>query len=114
MQTEKVYRALLSQSDSDDPVAVVLENSLGDVTLSRYNSGAYTLSLANAFPANRTWLNVVKATLATITSAALFYRSDDDTLTLETQVDGVSNDGVLSSTSIEIRVYPSTSISQEP
>lgn len=101
------YVALLSQVGTDVPTAIVHENTLGcAVTLTRFNSGAYLIECVGQFPAGRVWMNVSKATLATITSDALIYRSDDDTLTLETQVDGQSSDEVLSNTAIEIRVYP--------
>jgi hypothetical protein len=103
----KRYVASLTQSGTDDPVATVFVNDFGgDLTWSRYAGGAYTVNREGAFPAGRLTMKVSKATLATITSDALMYRSDDDTITLETQVDEVSSDGVLSATSIEIVVYP--------
>lgn len=105
---EQIYRAVLSQTGTSDPTATVLKNTLvgGKPTFLRYNVGAYIISLVGAFPAGRIWMHVSKATLVGITSDVLFYRSDDDTLTLETQAEGVSSDEVLSNTSIEIAVYP--------
>lgn len=50
VSTTKVYRALLSQSGTDAPVATVLENSLGGVPVwTRANPGEYLLTLASAF-----------------------------------------------------------------
>jgi hypothetical protein len=52
----KVYRALLSQSGSSVPTATVLENTLGGIpALAIVGTGHYTLTLAGAFPANKTF-----------------------------------------------------------
>lgn len=51
----KVYRALLTQSGTDAPVATVLENTLGGTVVWTYsNSGIYTATLAGAFRAGKT------------------------------------------------------------
>lgn len=47
----KVYRALLSQSGTDAPTAVVIENTLGGTLVwSRLSAGLYIGTLAGAFP----------------------------------------------------------------
>ena len=40
----KVYRALLSQSGTDDPVALLLENTIGAIDWTRNDLGRYTAS----------------------------------------------------------------------
>lgn len=51
----KVYRALLSQSGTDAPVATILENTLGDTpVITRDDLGNYVITLAGAFPQNKT------------------------------------------------------------
>jgi hypothetical protein len=51
----KVYRALLTQTGTDAPVATVLENTLGaSVVWTRDDVGAYRATLAGAFPAAKT------------------------------------------------------------
>lgn len=46
----KVYRALLTQTGTDDPVATVLENTLGGDVVWTYNAeGTYIGTLADAF-----------------------------------------------------------------
>ena len=49
----KVYTALLTQSETDAPVATVLENTLGgEVVWSREGVGVYLATLTGAFPTN--------------------------------------------------------------
>lgn len=53
----KVYRALLSQSGTDAPVAVVLENTLGNpVVWTRIGTGQYRGSIAGNFDSSKTFL----------------------------------------------------------
>jgi len=57
-QDVKVYRALVSQTAGNAPVATVLENSLGGVVVwSRTDPGMYEATLAGAFPTNKTFYN---------------------------------------------------------
>jgi hypothetical protein len=42
LNSVKVYTALLSQSGTDDPVALLLENTLGPIDWSRTGTGRYT------------------------------------------------------------------------
>ena len=58
----KVYRALLTQTGTDAPVATVLENTLGgEVVWTRDGTGSYLATLANAFTANKTLVYVSSA-----------------------------------------------------
>ena len=61
--TYAVYRALLTQTGTDAPVATVLENSLGGtVVWTRDDAGVYDATLASAFTTNKTvasGLNIV-------------------------------------------------------
>ncbi len=51
----KVYVALLSQTGTDDPTAVVLKNTLGgEVVWTRENTGLYYGTLLGAFPQFKT------------------------------------------------------------
>lgn len=55
-----VYRALLNQSGTDAPTAIVLENTLGEVPTFAYsNPGVYTLNtVGTIFTANKTFILV--------------------------------------------------------
>lgn len=61
----KVYRALLTQTNTDAPVATVLENTLGgEVVWTRGNLGTYAGTLANAFTADKTFVTATHHGLA--------------------------------------------------
>lgn len=50
-----VYRALLTQTGTNAPVATVLENTLGGAVVWSYNDvGIFTATLAGAFPSGKT------------------------------------------------------------
>lgn len=97
----KVYRALLTQSGTNAPVATVLENTLGGaaVTFSRTDAGLYALSHVSFVAgkvllfAGRTndWSDVYTPTVGGGTIVLGVTAGDD---------------GYLSSTPIEILVYP--------
>jgi hypothetical protein len=52
----KVYTALLTQTDEDAPIAIVLENTLGaTLSYSRTNIGQYVITTTGTFPQDKTW-----------------------------------------------------------
>ena len=99
-----VYTALLSQSDTDNPTAIVLQNTLGGaVVWTRIDVGVFRGTLTGAFVEDKTFA-IVSNTAAFST---LIFRVDAD----EIEINPADNtntpiDNGLSSTSIEIRVYP--------
>jgi hypothetical protein len=108
----KVYSALLSQSGTDAPTATVLENTIGDIVWSRTGVGDYKGTLADAFTANKTWIQ-----LATIFGISAIYRNDANEIEIFTEGQVVTSgspdvysfpaaDAQLYETAIEIRVYP--------
>ena len=50
----KVYTALISQADEDDPEVIVLENTIGEIEWSRRNTGNYSAELVDAFTVDKT------------------------------------------------------------
>lgn len=50
----KVYSALLAQTGTDDPVATVLENTIGTITWSRGGAGFYEATCTDCFTLNKT------------------------------------------------------------
>ena len=96
----KVYVALLTQSGTNPPVAIELENTLGTITFGYQSSGVYTVNSSGLFTASKTWTN---PTLKDNTNLQLsMYRNTSSLLYL---VDADGDNGLLE-TSIEIRVYP--------
>jgi len=85
----KVYRALLTQTGTDAPVATVLENTLGaDVTWDYDDAGRYRVTLSSAIlTADKTCLPPVNATASMEGAPAVvtsFFRVDTDAVRLQT------------------------------
>lgn len=99
----KKYVALLSQTGTNAPVAIVLENTIGDIVWSYSNVGEYIATLSNAFY-NHTF--IVYGSLSNVFAQMRAYNNDADTVYVET-INNLGNEfnGLLSYTSIEIRVY---------
>jgi hypothetical protein len=74
----KVYRALLTQTGTDAPVATVLENTLGAVVWTYQGVGIYRGLLTNAFPESATAIfSGDRAGMSnSVASTQLFRRSD--------------------------------------
>jgi hypothetical protein len=54
----KVYKALLTQTGTDAPVATILENTLGNVVWTRDNVGSYKATLTGGFTINKTGISI--------------------------------------------------------
>jgi hypothetical protein len=104
----KVYTALLTQSGTAAPTAVVLENSIGNIVWTRQAAGEYTATLSSAFVLNKTLCLVyanspdVEGTVAQIR----FERTDISNLILQSGSTASGfTDTVMLNLPIEIRVY---------
>lgn len=98
----KVYRALLTQTGTDAPVATVLENSIGALVWTRNGGGTYIAGLVGAFPIGK----VVHRVDGYGASGGLPFtnytrHSETDSIVIETGADGE-----LLETAVEILVYP--------
>lgn len=104
----KRYVASLTQAGTDDPVAMVLENTLdGEVVWTRQGPGLYKGTLVDAFPDAKTIIffnrssdldrdAVINSSLETLT---------DSSVSVVTWNGAALADGILQVSSIEIRVY---------
>ena len=105
----KVYTALLSQSGTDAPVAIVLENTLGgEIVWSRDTIGQYEASSSITFTQNTIGYVYNVSTDAIDTAAPTgVVRLGAGNKILLTTADGEGNkeDDLLFYSSIEIRVY---------
>jgi hypothetical protein len=106
----KVYRALLTQSGTDAPVATVLENSLGGVPVWSYiATGSYRLTLANEFTTGKTMVRFGDENLGGEPPYFTFDIEDSSSsvLWVLNGYYGVGAfDGLMLNKSIEILVYP--------
>lgn len=101
----KIYRAIVSQAGTSDPVANVLENTLGGTPVwTRFSQGIYYCTLAGAFPD----LSKVFFSSSSATNAPFYISmntSVPDKIIVVTERAGLS-DSILTFSSIEIIVYP--------
>lgn len=97
----KVYTALLTQTGTDAPVAIILKNTLNVTPIwSRQNSGNYYFTLAGTFPSIKTGVLGSKKYInmeISSSDAIVVNTFDTDDIT--------PMDDILSNTFIEIRVY---------
>ncbi len=105
----KSYVALLSQTGTNDPTAVVLENTLGgDIVWTRsLSAGQYIGTLNGAFPIEQKVCLFIQNTYSSNYIVPYLYYSDANTVSIETywSVGASDIDGQLYNTSVEIRVY---------
>lgn len=104
----KMYTALLTQSGTSAPTAIVLgTNTVGSISWARTGAGVYTGTLSGAFTADKTWLNVHNSDQSggTIIIAKLV-RTDANTVTLSTFNSSLAAADVFTQISIDIKVYP--------
>ncbi len=101
----KVYSAVISQTDTNAPVATVLENTLGNIIFSYEGVGSYKGTLTGAFTTNKTLFLSSNRDIASYMSIGI---SDENSFIFESVLlsdpTTPSND-VISSNGIEIRVY---------
>ena len=103
----KVYSALLNQSGTSDPTAMVNENTIGTFTLTRNSTGIYYLTSPefNGYPDYGKVLVFVTNGLInrSITGA---YTPPINGVTITTaDLAGIFTDGYINNCSIEIRLY---------
>lgn len=93
----KVYSALISQTGTDAPTVIVLENSIGSIVWTRTSLGLYTGTLTGAFTVDKTMCFITPPN--TITAFTMIQN------TVNTVIISTQDDSVLIKSSIEIRVY---------
>lgn len=109
-QPYRIYSALLTQTGTNNPVATILQNTIGTITWIRNATGAYEGNYTPGFPLAKTTL-----TINTAYNNMMFYLANFETgepstqillKTYETAGDPLSiNDGLLYYAFIEIRIY---------
>lgn len=104
--TLKTYKALITQEGTAAPTVIELQNTLGDITWTRSDTGHYTGTLIGAFTAFKTF-----PTISNNRNNAVFYMYvddvDQDTVTIRSKQDTfLSTDELLFITPITIEVHP--------
>lgn len=107
--TYKVYTALLTQTGTNAPVPTVLENTIGNIWFSYFDTGVYHINSDGLFTNNKTFVNIsptVQNAGDAINQTVQFVGGAESTInTLTIQTLAASQDGIPNRTSIEIRVY---------
>jgi hypothetical protein len=98
----KVYTASLTQTGTDNPSAVVLENTLGfDVTWERVQKGVYTLTLPSGTDITKIFI-FLGINTKKIDRVLIIDKDGVQSITITTS----GSDDSLSNSGIEIRMYP--------
>ncbi len=105
----KVYSALLTQSSTDDPTGIVLENTLGDILLNYNAEGFYQITSSALFTTDKTVIiNSYNQTATNGTNIGFIrtVRSSENAVRIYTEnTSNVAADGILNKTYFEVRVY---------
>ena len=100
-----VYVALLTQSGTDNPTAIVLENNIGNIEWTRDEVGSYLGILTGAFTENKTFVTLTQG--GGVVCILNSQRVSDDVVTYSSNnTDSPNNPiDVGGMVQIEIRVY---------
>lgn len=100
------YVALLNQSETGQPVATVLKNTIGDIVWTRSSEGVMSGVLLGAFPEGRTWLYIdpSKDGDSEIGHQVSVKRLNDNVIRINTGNPDHADDCLVNA-SVEIRVY---------
>jgi hypothetical protein len=102
----KVYTALLTQSGITAPTVTVLENTLGGtIVWARTGAGLYYGTLENAFITGKTFYSAVSTAYVNSNVRVYGYISNVSQVRLDTYFLDTPSDGILTTATIEIRVY---------
>ena len=102
----KVYTALLTQEDENDPTAIVLENTTGlTISFLRDSPGIYVCTISDAFPNTKIVVFLSPNDENNYGFAWWVTNSPDQLLVKTKNTSMVNSDNILAYTSIEIRVY---------
>lgn len=103
----KVYSALLKQSGTSDPTAVVNENTIGVFTLTRNSTGVYYLTSPgfNGFPDYGKVLVFLTNGFINRSITGAYTPPINGVVITTADLAGIFTDGYINNCSIEIRVY---------
>ena len=97
LPTYTKYIALISQSGTNDPTVIELENTIGSIVWTRVSAGIYEGTLTGVFTVNKTYVMISQIYITTMVGA---YAKAIDIIRVET-----TNDTDLLNNTLEIRVY---------
>ena len=103
----KSYICLLSQSETNNPVPTIIENTIGDIVWSRADPGYYLGTLPGAFTVNKTIVLVGTRWIYNGTGYVSGKEGSVDYCEIytSTTIAGDGSDSIMTREYIEIRVY---------
>jgi hypothetical protein len=102
----KVYTALLTQTGTNAPTAIVLENTIGNIVWTRNGTGSYDGTLAGAFTESKTAAFISIPSNGNSLNFQQIWRNTSDVIRIQTyNGSGTGVDGRLAESPVEIRVY---------
>ena len=103
----KVYTALLSQSGTNNPTAIELENTLGSsVSFLRDGTGTYYINFNQVFPnINKIFFVLGNSSISANTNFSIERDASSPILYTYDVLSSNTSDDLLTNTEIEIRVY---------
>jgi hypothetical protein len=102
----KVYTALLTQTSTSAPTAIVLENTLsGTPTFAYVDPGEYTLTLTGEFVVDKTVVTYNLIAVDNLDDAYVANRASANVIDIKTYDAGTLANAILNKSFIEIRVY---------
>lgn len=107
--THKIWRGLITQTGTSDPVATELQNTLGgSITFSRSSAGVYSINGTGLFTTNKTFVTPKWETLRQSTNYATVSvtLANTNQLSLNSYLNGSAADDLLTNHPVEIIVYP--------
>ena len=107
-KAKKVFKAIITQVSTGDPVLSTIEDSIGIESALRVGTGSFELTATGKFP-DATKVFITTSPLKTITKEVRAYRLNTNAFRFDTYLSGTITDGILISTeplSLMIEVYP--------
>jgi len=106
LPTYTKYIALITQTSTNAPTVIELENTIGPIIWTRTAVGEYEGTLTGAFTNGKTYVTLSQVYK---NSMAVIYRKTDDIIEIETtnlhSPTAAHHDAHLSNNTLEIRVY---------
>lgn len=105
-QTAGVYAARLWQIGEQNPNALVLHNTLGEVTWTRVSTGVYHGTRVGGFPENKTYVAAVLAMWPEALYVQAHWQSPGIIVVQVVDWEGEYMDDTLGATPIRVEVFP--------
>lgn len=105
LKSYKVYTASVSQFGTGIPSVIVLENSVGDITLSYTSVGNYSLNSNSLFILGKTTVSLSQTDNSNVNFKYTYVSPSKININTKDKATSVDTNGLLVSALLEIKVY---------